>query len=168
MAATTRTLARALRTSTRPALAAAPRAAFRQGGQRFNSSGPSSGSKINWLWASVGAAVVGGGAGYLLTPEETWTKLKKDGSTATVKDYQVVYNAIAKRLEEDDEYDDGSYAPVLLRLAWHASGTFDKETGTGGSNGATMRFNPESGHGANAGLNAARDFLEPIKSKRRP
>jgi cytochrome c peroxidase len=51
----------------------------------------------------------------------------------------------------------------LLRLAWHASGTYDKETGTGGSNGATMRFNPEGGHGANAGLQAARDFLEPVK-----
>lgn len=29
--------------------------------------------------------------------------------------------------------------PVLVRLAWHASGTYDKATGTGGSNGATMR-----------------------------
>jgi catalase (peroxidase I) len=27
---------------------------------------------------------------------------------------------------------DGSYAPVILRLAWHSAGTFDKETGTGG------------------------------------
>lgn len=40
---------------------------------------------------------------------------------------------------------------------------YDKETGTGGSNGATMRFAPEGDHGANAGLKAARDFLEPIK-----
>jgi cytochrome c peroxidase len=66
-------------------------------------------------------------------------------------------------LEEKDDYDDGSYGPVLLRLAWHASGTYDKETGTGGSNGATMRFAPEADHGANAGLKAARDFLEPVK-----
>jgi cytochrome c peroxidase len=36
-------------------------------------------------------------------------------------------------------YDDGSYGPVLVRLAWHASGTYDKDTKTGGSNGATMR-----------------------------
>jgi cytochrome c peroxidase len=50
-----------------------------------------------------------------------------------------------------------------VRLAWHASGTYDKETGTGGSNGATMRFAPESDHGANAGLKTARDFLEPVK-----
>jgi cytochrome c peroxidase len=36
-------------------------------------------------------------------------------------------------------YDDGSYGPVLLRLAWHASGTYDKDTKTGGSNSASMR-----------------------------
>jgi len=53
----------------------------------------------------------------------------------------------------------------LVRLAWHASGTYDKTTETGGSNGATMRFSGESKHGANAGLNLARDFLEPIKKK---
>ena len=41
--------------------------------------------------------------------------------------------------------------------------SYDKETNTGGSNGATMRFDPESEHGANAGLRTARDFLEPIK-----
>ena len=38
-------------------------------------------------------------------------------------DYQQVYSAIAKRLDEKDDYDDGSYGPVLLRLAWHCSGT---------------------------------------------
>lgn len=62
---------------------------------------------------------------------------------------------------DNDDYDDGSYGPVLVRLAWHASGTFDKATGTGGSNGATMRFAPESGHGANAGLAVARCVFVP-------
>ncbi|KAK5143086.1 heme peroxidase [Oleoguttula sp. CCFEE 6159] len=81
----------------------------------------------------------------------------------TKDDYQQVYNHIAKLLEEHDEYDDGSYGPVLVRLGWHASGTYDAATGTGGSNGATMRFAPEGDHGANAGLKAARDFLEPVK-----
>lgn len=66
---------------------------------------------------------------------------------------------------EKDDYDDGSYGPVLVRLAWHASGTYDAATGTGGSNGATMRFAPEGDHGANAGLKHARDFLEPVKRK---
>jgi len=54
-------------------------------------------------------------------------------------DYQAVYNVIAEKLEEGaEDYDDGSFGPVIVRLAWHASGTYDKETGTGGSNGATM------------------------------
>lgn len=81
------------------------------------------------------------------------------------EDYQKVYNEIARLLVEKDDYDDGSFGPVLLRLAWHASGTYDQATGTGGSDGATMRFPPESEHGANAGLVVARDFLEPVKEK---
>ena len=52
-------------------------------------------------------------------------------------DYQKVYNGIAAVLEDLD-YDDGSYGPVFVRLAWHAAGTYDKTTNTGGSNGATM------------------------------
>jgi hypothetical protein len=52
-----------------------------------------------------------------------------------------------------------------VRLAWHSSGTYNKADGTGGSNGATMRFKPESEHGANAGLAVARALLEPIKAK---
>ena len=28
---------------------------------------------------------------------------------------------------------------MLVRLAWHASGSYDKASNTGGSNGATMR-----------------------------
>ena len=39
------------------------------------------------------------------------------------EDYQQVYNEIAKLLEEKDDYDDGSYGPVIVRLAWHCSGT---------------------------------------------
>lgn len=38
-------------------------------------------------------------------------------------DYQQVYNEVAKLLEEKDDYDDGSYGPVVVRLAWHCSGT---------------------------------------------
>jgi len=68
-------------------------------------------------------------------------------------------------LLENNKYDDGSYAPVLIRLAWHASGTYSITDDTGGSNGATMRFRPESAHGANAGLAVARDLLEKVKVK---
>ena len=36
----------------------------------------------------------------------------------------------------------GSYGPVLIRLAWHSAGSYDKASNTGGSNGATMRSRP--------------------------
>ena len=52
--------------------------------------------------------------------------------------------------------------PIAIRLGWHASGTFSKADGTGGSDGATMRFSPEADDDANAGLNIARDLLEPV------
>lgn len=52
-----------------------------------------------------------------------------------------------------------------LRLAWHASGTYDKNHKDGGSDGATMRYKAEAEDPANAGLEHARTFLEPIKAK---
>ena len=30
--------------------------------------------------------------------------------------------------------------PIAMRMAWHSSGTYDKNTKTGGSNGGTMVF----------------------------
>jgi catalase (peroxidase I) len=53
--------------------------------------------------------------------------------------------------------------PMAIRVAWHAAGTFEKEGGTGGSNGATMRFAPEANDGANAGLSIIRDMLHPVQ-----
>jgi len=79
-------------------------------------------------------------------------------------DYKAVRNDI-KALLDDPKWDDGTWAPVLLRLAWHTSGTYDRASGTGGSDGATMRFPPEANHGANAGLAHARTRLEKIKAK---
>lgn len=75
-------------------------------------------------------------------------------------DYAKVRQAIEAVLESDPDM-----GPTLVRLAWHASGTYDVKTKTGGSDGATMRFSPESDHGANAGLHLARNALEPIKEK---
>jgi len=63
------------------------------------------------------------------------------------------------------DYDDGSYGPIFVRLAWHSSGTYDKNKEDGGSNGGRIRHEPESKWGANAGLDIARSLLEPIKRK---
>ncbi|KAI7530381.1 putative heme-binding, partial [Hortaea werneckii] len=79
-------------------------------------------------------------------------------------DYNAVRQDIAALLKQP-EYDDGSAGPVLVRLAWHSAGTYDAESDTGGSNGAGMRYEAEGGDPANAGLQHARVFLEPIKQK---
>jgi len=79
-------------------------------------------------------------------------------------DYDAIRSDIAE-IMEDYDWDDSSWGPVLVRLGWHASGTYCAADGTGGSNGATMRFEPESADGANAGLEFARDKLEQIKLK---
>jgi len=92
---------------------------------------------------------------------------EKKGSSSTSA-AAVDYGAVRRDIEallEDAKYDDGSYGPVFIRLAWHAAGTFDKKDSSGGSNGATMRYVGESGYGANAGLATARDRLEKVKSK---
>lgn len=57
-----------------------------------------------------------------------------------------------------------SCAPIMLRLAWHDAGTYDKQTKTGGPNGS-IRFPEEYNHSANAGIKIAIDLLEPIKQK---
>ncbi|KAM3457888.1 hypothetical protein MY5147_001340 [Beauveria neobassiana] len=140
---------------------AVPRQALRSGRRFYSSEGPKKSSSSGLLY--LGGAAAAGGLGYWFYRNNAGAGAKL--ANPTKADYQAVYDEIASRLEEKDDYDDGSYGPVLVRLAWHASGTYDKETGTGGSNGATMRFHPESSHGANAGLVAARDFLEPVKAK---
>ncbi|GAA5908995.1 hypothetical protein JCM8208_007137 [Rhodotorula glutinis] len=92
-------------------------------------------------------------------------KTQKDAASPSRKgDFDAVRNDIASILDQPD-YDDGSIGPVLVRLAWHASGTYCDKTKTGGSNGAGMRYEAEGGDPANAGLEHARRFLEPIKEK---
>jgi len=65
----------------------------------------------------------------------------------------------------DHRHDDGSYAPLLIRFAWHCCGTYDAERHTGGPNGGTMRFAAEQSDPENAGLGKARDLLAPIHAK---
>ncbi|CAD7702061.1 unnamed protein product [Ostreobium quekettii] len=59
-------------------------------------------------------------------------------------------------------------APIMVRLAWHDAGTYDKEVEEwpkcGGANGS-IRFAAELAHGANAGLGKAVEMLEPFAKK---
>jgi len=150
---------------------------FRSSGFRKYSTETPKSSSNTLLWTGIGVAAVGGVAWYIYGSDDAvksaGTALKSGTQSAKVAanfvptkaDYQKVYNKIAEILDDasDAGYDDGSYGPVLLRLAWHASGTYDKETGTGGSNYATMRFEPEAMHAANNGLDVARVLMEKVK-----
>lgn len=87
---------------------------------------------------------------------------------AGTANWDAVRADIVKVLEADyvdSSYDGATPGPVFVRLAWHSAGTFCKQTGTGGSSGAGMRFQPELGWGANAGLDVAQALLEPVKKK---
>ncbi|KAF5656894.1 heme-binding peroxidase [Fusarium heterosporum] len=86
-----------------------------------------------------------------------------ENQSSTPGDFKSVERSIKDLLHQPD-YDDGSVGPVLVRLAWHSSGTYDVATDTGGSNGAGMRYEAEGGDPANAGLQNARVSLEPVKS----
>jgi len=153
--------ARNLRVAAPRAAAVSPRVCARA----YSTPAPEAkqGGNSSLLWAAVLAGAAG--AAYCFRDD---LKAMAGGESASKvpkkEDYQAVYNEIAKILENAD-YDDGSYAPVLIRLAWHSSGTYDKKSNTGGSNGATMRFPPEANHSENPGLHNARDVLEPIKKK---
>lgn len=82
------------------------------------------------------------------------------------KDYQQVYNDIARKIAEYPEYDENSgFNAVLLRLSWHASGTYVKDTNSGGSYGGTMIYAQEELDGANNGLQHARSFLQEFAVK---
>lgn len=98
---------------------------------------------------------------FSLSPSEVHAKSAPPADMAAVK------KSIADLIEEDMEKrgDGTSLIGTFVRLAWHCAGSYSKEDGSGGSNGARMRFDPEKNWGGNAGLGIARDTLEPIKPK---
>lgn len=83
------------------------------------------------------------------------------GQPVAAHDLTEVRNAI-HAVMFDPSHDDGSFAPLLIRFAWHNCGTYDRESNTGGSNGATMRFGAEANDPENAGLDKAKALLLPI------
>lgn len=65
----------------------------------------------------------------------------------------------------NEDADFGHYGPLLVRLAWHCSGTYRSTDHRGGCNGARIRHEPEFSWGENMNLDKALDLLEPIKSE---
>lgn len=132
-----------------------------RGGATLNASAP------NTMWSGAAAVAIATAA---TTTYAFKTIHRPDAAKCEAAvDWSAVRKEIVSVLD-DDTYKDSSYegatpGPLFLRLAWHSAGTFCKSTNSGGSNGATMRFDPEINWGANAGLDKAQKLLEPVKAK---
>ena len=83
-------------------------------------------------------------------------------------DYAWLKKDLADVMTKSQEWwpaDFGSYAPLMVRLAWHAAGTYRTYDGRGGGGRGQQRFAPLNSWPDNANLDRARRLLWPVKQK---